>query len=228
VSIRATKDKAQQLCGAAKPTAKTVVATITSKSDGIFVEAQINNPNDSTIPLGITPHPGKAVGTFFYAVGFTNDPNMLRVGFARLPRVHLKGHHEREDKDCNDDGSNQDDEDHDGIPNRYKTSDSRSQADRENDQLGAGQSTNYTLTAGPNTKALVAAITADNVMEPVSVQIIDPNGISIALPMATPGLAVATAVPTVPGNYTVRVKNEGLNPINHETLLINREPLQLP
>lgn len=228
VSIPVTKDPAIQLSGTSQAQPKTVLATITSKQDGIFVEAQINSNNDSLQPLGITPHPGKAVGTFFYAVGHTSNAEIIRVGFARLPRVKLKGHHEREDKDCNDDGSGQDDEDHDGIPNRYKTGDSQSHADRENDQLAAGQSSDYTMTAGPSTKALVAAITADNPLEPVSVQIIDPNGISIVLPVATPGIAVATLVPTTPGNYTVRVKNEGLNPINHETLLINREPLQLP
>lgn len=230
VTIKVTKDQSQRLCGQKAPNPpKTVVTQVTSKPDGIFVEAEINNTNDSFQPMGITPHPGRGVGAFYYAVGHTKgDGSIIRVGLVHLPRPHLKAHHEREDKDCNDDGSNQDDEDHDGIPNQYKTSDSQAHADRENGQLGAGQSSDFTVVAGPNTKALVAVITADNPTAPLSVQVFDPSGLSVVVPIATPGIAAATIVPTVPGNYTVRVKNEGLTAINHETMLINREPLQLP
>jgi hypothetical protein len=94
--------------------------------------------------------------------------------------------------------------------------------------MAPGQSMDYNLATTSSTMAVVAAIQSDNPLEPVSVQVIDPNGISLALPVATPGLAVATVVPTVPGNYTIRVKNEGALPINPETQLIKREPLSLP
>jgi len=218
---------ALQDCGQVPPQPKTVTAQITSKQDGTYVEAIINSNNDSSMPLGITPHPWKGVGTFFYAVGATSSGTVDRVGFARLPRAHMKARHEREDKDSNDDGSNQDDEDHDGIPNRNETNDSTAHVDRQNDQLGPGQSTSYTLTAGPNTKALVASITADNPLAPVSIEIDDPNGIALALPLATPGTAVATAIPTTPGDYTVRVTNAGPTAITHETQLLAREPLSL-
>ena len=64
----------------------------------------------STLPLGVASHPGKAVSTFFYAVGGPlgadgTPANVDRVGFLRLPRAHFKARHEREDKDNHDDGS---------------------------------------------------------------------------------------------------------------------------
>jgi hypothetical protein len=213
-----------------------------ASGNGTFIEGFINRnaPSEpstqktSYVPLGIAPAFRKAVGTFFYAVGqpdlvdASGNPTVNRIGFIRLPRKGFKAKHEREDKDCSDDGSGQDDEDHDGVPDRYKTKDSKSKMDRQNDSLAPGQSTDYNMTTGSSTMAIVATIQADNALEPVSVQIIDPNGITLSLPMATPGLAVATAIPTAPGNYTIRVKNEGALPINPETQLITREPLSLP
>jgi len=210
-----------------------VPAKIMSGGNGTFIEGLINRNSDgstqkSFFPLGIAPAFKKAVGTFLYAVGTPDQGGVNRVGFIRLPRKGFKAKHEREDKDCNDDGTGKDAEDHDGIPDKYKTSDSKSKMDRQNDSLGPGQSMDYNLTTTSSTMALVAAIQSDNALEPVSVQVIDPNGITLALPIATPGLAVATVVPTAPGNYTIRVKNEGALPINPETQLITREPLSLP
>jgi len=219
------------------PHARKVMTRISPDAggNGTFIEAFINkniDPNEtqiSHVPLGITPNFDKATGTFFYAVGEPSPALTVdRIGFARLPRANQKGNHEREDKDCDDDGSGHDDEAHDGIPDRHKTGDSHADMHRQNDQLAAGQSSDYTLTAGPRTMALVAAIQADNLLAPVSAEIIDPNGISLALPVATPGLAVATIIPSVPGDYIVRVKNEGVSAINHETQLLTREPLTLP
>jgi hypothetical protein len=214
--------------------ARTVNTMITPEPSGTFVEAYINqntdttNPRTSMLPLGIAPDFDKAVGTFFYAVGEPDNPSVDRIGYARLPRKGFKAKHEREDKDCNDDGSGQDDEDHDGVPDRYKTNDSHAKMDRHNDSLAPGQTTEYNLSTGSSTMAIVAAIQSDNILEPVSVQVIDPNGITLALPVATPGMAVATVIPTTAGTYTVRVKNEGALPINPETQLITREPLSIP
>ena len=233
VYIQPICDQAFRDAGSIPGHPRTVNARITPDPSGTFVEAFINqnttpNARTSNNPLGIAPDFDKAVGTFFYAVGQAEDAVVDRIGFARLPRKGLKGKHEREDKDFKDDGSGQDDEDHDGIPNRYKTNDSKADMDRQNDQLGPGQSSDYTMSTGPTTLAMVAAIQADNALEPVSVQIIDPNGVTLVGPTPTPGLAAAIAIPTTAGNYIVRVKNEGSLPINHETLLIKREPLSVP
>jgi hypothetical protein len=223
-----------------KTTWRQVPAKIVSTGNGTFIEGLINrnadgNMQTSMFPLGIAPAFKKAVGTFLYAVGQpataadgSPSPAVNRVGFIRFPRKGLKAKHEREDKDCNDDGSDQDDQDHDGVPDQYKTNDSKAKMDRQNDALAPGQSMDYNLTTGSSTMAIVAAIQSDNALEPVSVQVIDPSGITLALPVATPGLALATVVPTTPGNYIIRVKNEGAFPINPETQLITREPLSLP
>lgn len=228
--------QAVQNCGAAPTYVKTVsVDSATVPNDGTYIEAQIavtpyGSPNGvSTTPLGIGSHQGKGVGTFFYAVGVATSTSVAvdRVGFVRLPRMGFKAKHEREDKDCKDDGSDQDDQDHDGIPNQNETSDSNAHMDRQNDQLAPGQSSTYTLTAASTTKALVATITADNPLAAVSIEIDDPNGVVLAVPVATPGMAVATAIPTVVGDYTVRVTNAGAAAINHETDLLAREPLSL-
>jgi hypothetical protein len=220
-----------------KTMVRQVPVKITSGGNGTFIEGLINRNSDngsqkSYYPLGIAPAFKKAVGTFLYAVGSPNDPispaTVNRVGFIRLPRKGFKAKHEREDKDCDDDGTGRDSQDCDGVPDHYKTSDSKSKMDRQNDSLAPGQSMDYNLTTTSTTMAVVAAIQSDNALEPVSVQVIDPNGINLALPLATPGLAVATVVPTAPGNYTIRVKNEGALPINPETQLITREPLSVP
>jgi hypothetical protein len=214
-----------------------VQARIVPGNNGTFIEGFINrsadgNAQTSYYPLGIAPAFKKAVGTFLYAVADPNSPttpiSFNRVGFIRLPRKGFKAKHEREDKDCDDDGTGHDDQDHDGIPDQYKTSDSKSRMDRQNDSLAPGQTKDYTFSVSPNTLAIVAAIQSDNALEPVSVQVIDPNGITLATPVPTPGLAVATVVPTSVGNYTIRVTNAGSLPINPETQMIAREPLTLP
>lgn len=214
-----------------------VPAKFVNSTNGTFIEGLINqsasgSPQTSYYPLGIAPAFKKAVGTFLYAVGQPNDPvappTVNRVGFIRFPRKGFKAKHEREDKDCRDDGSDWDSQDCDGIPDQYKTSDSKSRMDRQNDQLGPGQSRDYNFTANPNTLAIVAAMQSDNALEPVSVQVIDPNGLTLAVALATPGFSVATVVPTIPGNYTIRVTNAGSLPINPETQMIAREPLTLP
>lgn len=228
--------QALQDCGSAPTFLKTVnIDVVNEPNDGTYVEAQIAsnaNPNGlSTTPLGIGSHQGKAVGTFFYAVGVATSNQQAavdRVGFVRLPRAGFKARHERQDKDDNDDGSDQDDQAHDGIPNQNESSGTYAHMDRQNDQLAPGQSLSYALTAGSATKALVATITADSPLAPVSIEIDDPNGIVLAVPVATPGTAVATVVPTLPGNYTVRVTNAGMSTINPETDLLAREGVSLP
>jgi hypothetical protein len=226
-------------CGSAPPNVRQVRTGIardpSDPDDGLFVEAFINqnaqsNPHFSMVPLGITPAFDKAVGSFFYAVGTPDGDSAAtvnRLGYGRLRQKGFKAKHEREDKDCNDDGSGQEDEDHDGVPNRYKTNDSKAKMDRQNDQLAPGQSTDYTVTATPNTLALVAAIQADTLTAPVSVQVIDPSGNTLVPAVPSLGAAVATIIPSTSGDYTIRVKNEGALPINHETQLITREPLSV-
>jgi hypothetical protein len=143
---------------------------------------------------------------------------------ARLPRAGFKAHHDREDHDYRDDGSNQDDEDHDGISKQYETSDGDAHQTHEDAATNGGDSIDYTVPADANTSVLVALTEADNPTTPVSVEIIDPNGVSLTAPISTPGSAVATAVPTGPGNYTVKVRNQGLTATTTHTSMITRKP----
>jgi hypothetical protein len=118
-------DETEHDTGTVSPVQKKVVTRITSKADGTFVEAFINQEtngmNDSTFPLGIAPDMDRAVGTFFYAVGeVVGDPFAIRIGLARLPRDNEKGKKDRDDEDPDDDGrkrGDDDDDDDDGSPN---------------------------------------------------------------------------------------------------------------
>jgi hypothetical protein len=121
-------DDAIRTYGNAPAVARNVPTTITSKNDGTFIEAMIDENTDITqmrrsfFPLGITPDFDRAVGTFFYAVG-ENEGILLvnRIGVARLPHDHgHKGKHDRDDEDPDDDGrkrGDDDDDDDDGKKN---------------------------------------------------------------------------------------------------------------
>lgn len=123
------------ICDAAPPDAgevpsiaRHVPTTVTSKPDGVFVEAfieqnsELTQMRESRAPLGISPDWDRAAGTFFYTVGeATDSPAVNRVGVARLPRdAKQKGKKERDDEDCDDDGKRRgddDDDDDDGLHN---------------------------------------------------------------------------------------------------------------
>ena len=146
--------------GYVPPVGKTVAAQITQKSDGTFIEAQLNTcppdadqfncaANDSLQPLGITPVKAKAEGTFFYAVGqnasMSGDPNRPsaanRVGFVRFP-LSEKVKHPRDDDDENDgegdhgqhgwhDHSGHHDSDDDGVDDDHDHRDSNERNARD-------------------------------------------------------------------------------------------------
>jgi hypothetical protein len=101
---------------------------ITTKADGKFVEAFINQDQDgmpaangSLFPLGITPDRDRAVGTFFFAVGqadMVDNPTINRIGLATLPRDKEKARKDRDHDDCDHDGKSNavdDDDDDDGT-----------------------------------------------------------------------------------------------------------------
>jgi hypothetical protein len=119
-TVTPTVERAAVDSGSVPPVGKTVAVQLTKKTDGTFIEAQLNTcppdadqstcvVNDSMQPLGITPVKAKSEGTFFYAVGqnasTSGDPNRPsaanRVGFVRFP-VFEKVKHPRDDDDEND------------------------------------------------------------------------------------------------------------------------------
>jgi streptogramin lyase len=226
-------------------TPKIVTAKTTTKADGTFVEAIINtNSNDSFSPLGITPNKSKAQGTFFYTVGLKApfDPNSgasvvpfaNRVGFARLP-IKEKIKNPRDDDDS-DDGldrnthpgwhnSEPDDEDADGVGDRYDTPTTRENMTMADPaSIAAGAALEYPLAASGTTLALIASVTADSPTATIAVDVYNALGALVATSGPMAGAGIAT-VPTPPaGTYKVRVRNLSLAPIVHTPTFIVREP----
>jgi hypothetical protein len=234
VPIDVMGDRANVDSGTVPPNGKVVQVQVTSQSDGVFVEAQLDsNSNDDMTPLGITPNKGKAQGTFFYAVGF-NAEGADRVGFVRLPMPkHVK--HPRDDDD-DDDGccspsrsgwhnSDADDDDDDGVPNEYDTPTANENATiGDPAPLSAGQSINYPITASPTSLALIAIATADDPLAQITVEIHNALGMLVAGTVSTPGSAVSTLLLPAAGTYTVHLTNVGLGSFNHTPTLVVREP----
>ena len=224
------------------PQGKIAPVTITSKPDGTFVEARVDqaecasswcSPVNSLSPRGITPNRGKAQGTFFYTVGFSDA---VRIGFARLPHKD-KIKHGRDDDDC-DDGkdagshprwhdhdAHHDDQDDDGVDSRYDYRTSREDAETgDSTPLAAGQTVEYPLTASATTLALIANVTADNPLAQIGVEVYNQVGALVASGVSVAGVAVATVPMPAAGDYKVRVKNYGLRSITHTPTLLVREP----
>jgi len=119
-SVTSMGERANVDSGSVQPQGAVVATTVTTKADGIFVDAYIgaqgvdgNTPShDSESPLGITANRGKGQGTFFYAVGIPGDGTVNRIGFVRLP-MPKKPKHPRDDDDT-EDGQDHDNGNHGG------------------------------------------------------------------------------------------------------------------
>ena len=221
--------------GSVPPQGFVVPVTVTSKADGVFVEAMVgaNGGHDSESPLGITPAKWKGQGAFFYAVGLAGN-GADRVGFVRLPVVQ-KLKHPRDDDDVDDgcctptrsgwDNSDADDDDDDGQANEFDTPTANEMATiGDPSPLAPGQSAQYQLTASPTTLALLAATTADDLLGSVTVEIYNALGVLVAGSVSTPGSALSTLPLPSPGTYTVKVKNVGIRTFTHTPTLVIREP----
>ena len=153
-------------------TGKVVDVTVTKKTDGTFVEAQLDShDNDDMSPLGITANKGKGQGTFFYAIGAaTAHPTADRVGVVRLPMAE-KARHPRDDDDFEDGWDHQshpsgwhesdaDDDDDDGLENEYEydspTAQENVQVVDDAPTIAGGQYTDYTVTTTATSLALIA------------------------------------------------------------------------
>jgi hypothetical protein len=224
------------------PYGKTVLALITSQSDGTYVEAQINErtdatPNDSTLPLGITPAKAKAEGTFFYAVGEPTANGKNRVGFVRFPTLKEKMKHPRDDDD-RDDGwagedkwhdwhghADADDDDDDGIRNAHDSSSGSETVDRrDSTSLANGQSADYSMIASPTSLALLAIAEADDPMAQLGIDVYNAQGILIARSVPSLKIAVAQVALPAAGTYTWRVRNYGAAAVTYTPTSIVREP----
>jgi hypothetical protein len=246
--VKVTSDVSISESDSVRPQGKIVPVTITPKKDGTFVEARVDqvikctsdfcSPVNSTSPLGITPNRGKAQGTFFYTVAFSDA---VRIGFARLPRHKEKVKHGRDDDDC-DDGedhtkhpgwhdhdSDPYDRDDDAVETKHDHQTSREDAENgDATPLGAGQIAEYPMTASPTSLALIAQVTATDPFAQMGIEIYNPVGALVASGVSVGGVAVATLPTPGAGAFKVRVKNYGLNPVTQTPTLLVREPWLLP
>ena len=243
-----TKDAMQERSvvnfGSVPANGKVVAATITTKQDGVFVEAQLdspppsdpNMPNDSTSPLGITPNKGKGQGTFFYAVGVAlAHPTFDRIGFVRF-KLPQKLRHPRDDDDFEDGWDHTshpsgwhmsavDDDDDDGFENAYDLPNANEQITvADPTPLAAGGSIDYPITATSTSLALLAIAKCDDLAAQMRVDIYNSLGMLVATSTPTPGVALATVALPTAGNYTARVRNMGVTPLTQTPMLIVREP----
>ena len=74
-----------------------------------------------------------------------------------------------------------------------------------------------------NSVLMIAIVEAADLTTPLSLEIVDPNGITVLSTPPALGKAVATATPLLPGLYTVRVKNGGLKSTTYKTTLVGKQ-----
>ena len=239
-------ERATFASGAVPPHGKVVDATIFTKGDGVFVEAQLDSRgNDSMSPLGITPNKGKGQGNFFYAVSANAtanpDPTSMfptadRVGFVRLPKPQ-KVRHPRDDDDAEDGWDHNshppgwhtsaaNDDDDDGLENAFDLPTAREDVQVVDNApaIAGGQSADFPVTTSPTSVALIATATADDLLAQIGVEIYDGLGMLVAASAPALGVAVATVPLPAAGTYKVRVRNYNLTPMTHTPQLIVREP----
>jgi len=238
VTVRLLRERASVATGSVAPQGFVVPTTVTSTTDGVFVDAMIgiNGGHDSQSPLGITPAKWKGQGAFFYAVGLAGD-GANRVGFVRLPMPQKVGH-------PRDDDDPEDGYDHDKHPQGWHTHATTDGDDDDDDGLpasldlplaqeyvnvgdpvavNAGQFVEYPVAASPTSLALIGSVVAADPTSVLEVDIYNALGTLVAS-QAGAGTAVATLALPAPGNYTVRVRNIGFSPLTHTPMFIVREP----
>jgi hypothetical protein len=202
----------------------------------------------SFTPTGIAADGVWKTGAFFYGVTFSGGTN--RIGHLSLRVDHDKdiecrrGQHDSDhdgvdDKDDGDvDGDNipnelDDDSDNDTIPDildrdknddgiedEYQKPGHRETKRSDKGQMGAGESKAYEMEYDAHSVSLLAIVEAADATAPLSIEIVDDtNTVLVSTPPAV-GKAIATAVPAVPGVYTIRVKNAGQKSVSYKTTII--------
>jgi hypothetical protein len=115
-----------------------------------------------------------------------------------------------------------DDDDNDGLEDKNDRPDRQEQKRTEWASTAGGATNTYTVTTTSSTTLITVAATASDLGMPISIVVLDPAGTVVSSVVPTPGAAVATTVPLKAGNYTVRVKNNGLTSVGLETVLLTQ------
>jgi hypothetical protein len=201
-------------------------------------------------PTGMSQDGARKTGSFFYGVTFAGGPN--RVGHFEVqidPDKELE--HRKDDDDYDDDGDDDDhdgdddndgnpdgtdddddndcivdsmdkDWDNDGIENEHDSKSHRENKRTDRGTMAPGGAKEYEMESNSNSLLMVAIVEAADLTTPLSIELVDPNGIVVLATPAMLGKAVATATPALPGLYTVRVKNTGLRSATYKTTLVGK------
>ena len=127
-----------------------------------------------------------------------------------------------DDNDCEIDTLDKDD-DNDGIENEHDSKSHRENKRTDRGSMAPGETKGYEMEANANSVLMLAIIEAATATTPLSIQIVDPNGVVVVSTPPALGKAVASATPALAGVYTVRVKNGGTASTTYKTTLIGRQ-----
>jgi hypothetical protein len=215
-------------------------------------QTQDMTPTGSTRPTGMTPDIARRTGSFYYGVGFRADGVVShRVGQLLTPIEPEKelperrddddfdrdgvdnahdgdddddgkgdGDDDDDDNDCIPDGNDKD-KDNDGIGDHEDTRD-REIKKKDSGSMAPGQAITYEMETDSNSLALLAVVEAASLLVPFVVDIIDPAGAVVLSIPSVAGKVVATAIPSLPGFYTIRLRNTGFTATTYTTTIIGR------
>jgi hypothetical protein len=115
------------------------------------------------------------------------------------------------------------DKDNDGIEDEYDSASHREHKRIDRGQMAPGERKEYEMTSDPNSVVMLAVVEAATLTTPLSIEIVDPNGVVVLTTPPALGKAVATVTPGLAGVFTVRVKNGGTTATTYKTTLIGRQ-----
>ncbi|MGH9968876.1 MAG: Ig-like domain-containing protein [Pyrinomonadaceae bacterium] len=132
------------------------------------------------------------------------------------------GVHDDRDIDDDNDGDRDDqdsDDDNDNIDDEFDNESTKESQHSSSPSYAGGSQTDSVIVVDANTLLLTALVEAADAQN-LTVEIYDPSGLMVARSVATPGRALAVAPVRSPGNYTVRVRNNGTVTVPSSTVLI--------
>lgn len=135
------------------------------------------------------------------------------------------GKRDDEDDDDDNDGKkddDDDDDDNDGIDDEYDDKGKHDKQKKHRKVAQKKESHNSTMSVDPGTLLLLAAAESANA-ENLRVEIFNPSGVLVATSVSAMGRSIATAVPLTAGDYTVRVTNNGENPVLYTLVTVERK-----
>jgi hypothetical protein len=207
----------------------------------------------SSLPTGMFIDPARKTGSFFFSIGTPSGIEFQRVAHLEVKiEEERELDNRRDDDDCDDDGVDDQydadddddgvadpddpdddndcipdmmdtDKDGDGIENEYDSPSYRENKKTDSGQMTAGQVIAYETLADANTQLVLATVRATDVTTPLSIEIVDPNGVVVVSTPPAVGVATASATPLLQGVYTVRVRNNALTSRTYKTTIISKQ-----